>query len=89
VVENKDNFLNLKLDDLQKHARKKKVLVFWSKVLMHDYYISNDSQHQRNEMVHACQHPNFIVKLVFNGRKIKKKKIVTNFSSIETWQTHK
>ncbi len=45
MVENKEKLLNLKLDDLQKHARKKKFLVFCSSVLVGDYYISNDSQH--------------------------------------------
>jgi hypothetical protein len=75
MVENKEKLLNIKLDDLQKHARKNKVLVYCSKVLMGDYYINNDNQHQRNEMVHASQHPNFIVKLVLNGRKIKRKKL--------------
>jgi hypothetical protein len=44
-----------------------------------DYYTNNDGQHQKNEMVHVSQHPNFIVELVFNGRKIKKKKIVAIF----------
>jgi hypothetical protein len=30
-------------------------------------------------MVHASQHPSLIVKLVVNGRKIKKKKTITIF----------
>jgi hypothetical protein len=70
MVEGKEKNMVLKLNGLQEHVRKKKALILCSRVLVGDYYISNDSQHQRNEMVHASQHPNFIVKLVFNGRKI-------------------
>jgi hypothetical protein len=74
LVENKNKLLNPKLDGLQKHVGKKKALVFRPRVLVGDYYISNDSQHQRNERVHANQVPNSIVDLVVHGRKVEKRK---------------
>jgi hypothetical protein len=38
------------LDGLQKHAKKGKALIPHPRVLVGDYYISNDNQHQRKEM---------------------------------------
>jgi hypothetical protein len=42
--------LNLKLDGLQKHVGKEKALTPHPRILVGDYYISNDNQHQRKEM---------------------------------------
>jgi hypothetical protein len=43
LVEVKEKLFNLKLDGLQKHAKKRKDLIFHPRVLACDYYISNDS----------------------------------------------
>jgi hypothetical protein len=53
LVEGKDKFLNPKLDGMQMHVGKKKALVPCPRLLVGDYYINNDSQHQRNDKVHA------------------------------------
>jgi hypothetical protein len=42
LVESKDKILNLKLDGLQKHARKRKTLIFHLGVLVSESYINND-----------------------------------------------
>jgi hypothetical protein len=60
------------LDGLQKHAKKGKALIPHPRVLVGDYYISNDNKHQRNERVHVSQGPYSIIELVANGRKVKK-----------------
>ncbi len=48
LVKSKDKILNPKLDGLHKHARKRKALIFRLGVLAGEFYIINDSQHQRN-----------------------------------------
>jgi hypothetical protein len=54
-----------------------------------DYYINNDSQHQKNEKVHANRALDFIAKLVVHGGKAEKRKTICpfcgNFSSPKTW----
>jgi hypothetical protein len=50
--------------------------------LVNDYYISNDSQHQHNERVHATQGSNSITNMVVNGGKVKKKKKFVQFVAI-------
>jgi hypothetical protein len=78
------------LDGLQKHAKKRKTLVPCLRVLVGEYYISNDSQHKKSEKVQANLGPNFIaLKLMVNVRKAKKKKkvcpICGNSPFVETW----
>lgn len=45
LVEGKDKLLNPKLDGLQKHVGKKKLLILRPWFLVGDYYINNDSEH--------------------------------------------
>jgi hypothetical protein len=45
----KTKIINLKLDGLQKHVRRKKTLIYLPGVLVGESYISNDNQHQKNE----------------------------------------
>jgi len=82
LVEDKDKNLNLKLDGLQKHASKKKTLILHPGILVGDYYIDNDSQHQWNERVHPTWGPDSITNLVVNGGKAEKKKKLSNL-----WQS--
>jgi hypothetical protein len=82
LVEGKNKILNPKLDGLQKHASKRKTLIPHPGVLVSDYYINNDSQHQWNERVHATQGLDSITNLVVNGGKIEKKKKLSNL-----WQS--
>jgi hypothetical protein len=56
-VEDKEKFLNPKLDGLQKHLRKRKVLVVHLGVAMGEYYQIFESQHQKNERIHVIQGP--------------------------------
>jgi hypothetical protein len=56
------------------HIGKKKALIPCPRLLVGDYYINNDSQHQRNDKVHTNQVPDSIAKLMVHGRKAKKKK---------------
>jgi len=91
VEDKKKKNLNLKLDGLQKHVGKEKALTPHPRILVGDYYINNDNQHQRNERVHVNQGSYSIVELVVNGRKIEKEKknpICGNFPFVETRQTH-
>jgi len=53
LVEGNQKLINLKLDALQKHTRKRKVLILRPRFLVGDHCINNDNQHQRNEKVHA------------------------------------
>jgi len=69
LVEGKDKIINLKLDCLQQHARKRKALISHRGVLAS--YISNDSQHQRSERAYSSQGLDSIAKLVVNGGKTK------------------
>jgi len=89
LVEGKDKLINSKLDGLQKHVGKKKALILCLGLLGNDYYINNDSQHQRNEKVHANRALDSIVELVVHGGKVQKRKkncpLCGNFSSLETW----
>ncbi len=45
LVENKDNILNPKMDGLDKHAGKRKKIIFHLGVLVGESYINNDNQH--------------------------------------------
>jgi hypothetical protein len=53
--------------------------------------INNDSQHSKNERVHASRGPNSIMEMVVNGRKVEKKRkekhsICGNFPFAKIWQ---
>jgi hypothetical protein len=61
------------LDGLHKHARKRKTLIFFPRVLAGESYINNDSQHQINERAYVSRGLDFIAKLVVNGGKAEKK----------------
>jgi hypothetical protein len=74
-----------------KACHKRKALIPHPRVLVGDYYISNDNQHQKNERVHVNQGPYSIVELVVNGRKAEKEKkcpICGKFPFVEIKQTH-
>jgi hypothetical protein len=92
LVEGKDKLLNPKLDGLRMHVGKRKALIPHPRLLVGDYYINNDSQHQRNDKVHANQALESIAKLVVHGGKAKKKNknypVYNNFSSPKTWQAY-
>jgi hypothetical protein len=81
MVESKKKIINPKLNGLQKHVRKKKALVPCLRVLVDDYYISNDNQCQINEKFHANWDQDYITKLVVNGRNAKKEKKLFNLSN--------
>jgi len=71
LVEGKDKILNLTLDGLQKHVRKKKTLISNPRILVGESYINNDSQHQIRLMLAGVQ---IIIELVVNGKKAGKRK---------------
>jgi len=56
---------------------KKKTLTPHPRILVGDYYINNDNQHQKNERVHN-QGSYSIVESVVNGIKVEKKKKMSN-----------
>jgi hypothetical protein len=50
-VKGKEKFLNLKVDGLQSHVSKQNDLVVHLGILMGEYCINNDSQHQKDKKV--------------------------------------
>jgi hypothetical protein len=50
--------------------------------LVGEFYISNDWQHQRNERAYVNRGLDFIVELVVNGGKAKKRKKIVHFVAI-------
>ncbi len=68
-VESKEKFLNLKLDGLQNHVGKQNALVVHLGILMSEYCINNDSQHQKDERVPASWGPNSIMEMVVSEGK--------------------
>jgi len=53
VVEGKEKLPNPKLDDLQKHSSKRKILVVHLGVVVGEYYQSSENRHQKNERIHV------------------------------------
>jgi hypothetical protein len=43
LIEGKDKILNLKLDGLPKHAKKRKTLISYPRILASEFYISNET----------------------------------------------
>lgn len=78
MVKGKEKLINPKLNGLQEHVRKRKVLVPCLRILVGDYYINNDKKCQRNERFHASWDQDYITKLVVNRRKAKKEKKLFN-----------
>jgi len=62
------------LDGLHKHARRKKTLIYFLGVLVGECYMSNVTQHQKNERAYASRGPDSIAEVVVNGRKVENKK---------------
>jgi hypothetical protein len=68
-VDGKEKLLNLKLDGLQNHVGKQNSLVVHLGILMGEYCIKNDSQHQKDERILASWGPNSIMEMVVSGGK--------------------
>jgi hypothetical protein len=60
-----EKLLNLRLDGLQKYTRNWNVLIICLGVFMGEYYISNDSQYQKNE-IHVIQGLYSIMEIVID-----------------------
>jgi hypothetical protein len=74
-VENREKLLVLKFDGLQKHACYWKKMSTHPRVVVSQYYISNISQHVKNETQYAIFHGRtFMAQQVANGNSIRCKR---------------